>query len=94
MKQEDLDFLRYVEHYVTHTPEIAAHIAGFVAEGIEKNRREQIAKSADMEIIISFLMRGGKLKPSDKKFVSDKMEKWNHVCSLNWASLIEQFKDA
>ena len=93
MNQKDDEFLSYIECYVTARPEVAAHISGYVARGIEASRLEQVAKSADMEIIVSFLLRSGKLTKSDRNFVVDKLEKWNHLSSLDWSSLINEFKD-
>ncbi|OIO69028.1 MAG: hypothetical protein AUJ56_08005 [Zetaproteobacteria bacterium CG1_02_49_23] len=90
--QDDHAFLAYVEKYIKDRPEVGAHVADFVSRGIELSRKDQVAKSADMEVIISFLLRGGKLKDADKEFVSAKLEKWNKLCSLNWDSLLTEWK--
>lgn len=92
MKPEDYQFLQYVQGYTTQNPEVGAHVSNYVAQGIEQSRKEQIAKSADMETIISFLLRGGKLKNSDKEFVSIKLRKWNNLCSLNWEPLLKDWE--
>ena len=92
MTPENYAFLISVQNYITSNPEVGAYVSDYVANGIEENRKQQIAKSADMEIIISFLLRGGKLKPSDKVFVADKLVKWNALCSLNWESFIKDYK--
>jgi len=90
--QDDHAFLAYVEKYIKDRPEVGAHVADFVARGIELSRKDFIDKSADMEIIISFLLRGGKLKGSDKEFIAAKLEKWNKLCALNWESLLTEWK--
>lgn len=92
MTPENYQFLQYVQTYIEANPEVGAHVSDHVAQGIEASRKSQIAKSADMEIIVSFLLRGGKLKPSDKEFVGAKLEKWNKLCSLNWDAMIKGWK--
>lgn len=92
MKPGDYQFLQHVQNYIEANPEVGAHVSNYVAQGIEASRKAQIAKSADMEIIISFLLRGGKLKGSDKEFVGAKLDKWNQLCSLNWEAMIKEWR--
>lgn len=92
MSPEDTQFLQYVQAYVTENPAVAAYVSDYAAYGIEASRKTQAAKSADMEGIIAFLLRGGKLKASEKEFVAAKLEKWDHFCALNWSSLIKEWK--
>ena len=90
MNQQDMMFLTSVKDYVTSRPEVAAHVSSFVADGIAESLKAQQAKSADMEVIISFLLRGGKISVADKLFVAAKLEKWNKLCSLNWEHFIKE----
>lgn len=92
MTPENYQFLQSVQNYIEANPEVGAHVSDYVALGIEASRKAQIAKSADMEVIISFLLRGGKLKTSDKEFVGAKLEKWSNLCALNWDAMIKDWK--
>lgn len=93
MTPEHYQFLQYVQKYIEANPEVGAHVSDYVAQGIETSRKAQIAKSADMEIIISFLLRGGrrKLNKSDEDFVCAKLKKWSELCSCNWESMIKEW---
>lgn len=92
MTPEDYQFLQSIKDYINKSPEVGAYVASYVAQGIDESRKAQAAKSADMEIIISFLLRGGKLKASDKEFIGAKLEKWSKLCSLNWQPMIEEWR--
>lgn len=94
LEREDWEFLERIENYVNRRPLVGAYVARSVAAGIEKSRREQAEKSADLETVIAFLLKSGKLERGDKEFVLAKLEKWNHICSLNWSGLIAKFKSA
>ena len=92
MNTEDRLFLQSVQEYVSRRPEVGAHVATYVAEGISAALKQQAAKSADFEIITSFLLRRGKLSQADNEFLVAKMTKWNDLCSLNWSSFIERVR--
>ena len=94
MNSEDQAFLAHIEKYVTARPEVAAHVQAHVASGLHSSRVKLIKKSADMEIIVSFLMRSGKLSRSDKQFVVDKLKKLNDTWALDWSALIDLFESS
>lgn len=79
-------FFRYVQAYVTATPEAGAYVSDYVARGIEASRQSALQRAADMEAALAVMLArrtGGR-----DEFVLEILRKWNGAASLRWDDVI------
>lgn len=82
------DFLQYVQTYIEENPDAAAYISEFAARGVERARKNDLERAADMEVMLSVAM-ARRFKEADQ-IILDKLMKWNGKTALNWQWAIEK----
>lgn len=81
-------FLNHVRNYVENNPDVGAHVANFVAEGIQLALSETRHRAADMEVALCMALSKRNKKHADSVILS-KLKTWVNKSSINWDQTIK-----